>query len=413
MSAPDAAAPDIFAQAENYNLAHAYDISDEVRESESLRYPFFQEISRMAGGTCVVQGQQMLVTGSNDYLGLAQDPRLKEAAKQAIEKYGTSCTGSRFLTGTLDLHTELEKAIASYIGKEAAIVTSAGYLACLSALAAIGGRRDFFYFDRENHASLYDGATLSAATMKRFAHNNLERLEAMMRQDREENPQSGSMIVVDGVFSMSGEVVDLPQVVRLAKQYGARVLVDDAHSLGVLGEGGRGTAHHFGLQDEVDLIVGTFSKSLASVGGFIAGSEAVVDWIRHQARSFIFNAAGPASQVAAALKALEIMQQEPERRDRLWANTYRFHESLRNMGLDVMHSTTPIVPISSGDTLSTLIFWKELTDRGVFATPAMPPAVPKDRGLIRASITAGHTEENVTGLLERIEQAGKASGLIP
>lgn len=405
-------APDIYASAYSYDLATAYNITEEQRETQSLRYPFFQEISRMAGGTCVVEGQDMLITGSNDYLGLAQDPRLKEAAQAAIEQYGTSCTGSRFLTGTLPLHTELERAIADFLGKEAAIVTSAGYLACMSALAATGGRRDFLYFDRENHASLYDGATLSPATMRRFPHNDLDRLEQMMQKDRQESPKSGALIVVDGVFSMSGEVVDLPRVVELAKKYGARLMVDDAHSLGVLGDGGRGTASHFGLLDEVDLVVGTFSKSLASVGGFIVGDAPVIDWIRHQARTFIFNAAGPASQVAVALEALKIMQQEPERQQQLWVNAYRFHEGLRGMGLDIMHSTTPIVPILSGDTLRTLIFWKELTDGGVFATPAVPPAVPKDMGLIRASITAGHTAEHVAELLRRIERAAKASELI-
>ena len=382
------------------------------KDAEALlgEYPYFQRIQKHDGGTLVIGDRRFLATGSNDYLGLSQDPRVIEAAQQAAGEFGTSCTGSRLLTGTLSIHTEMEERMAEFLGREAVLVTSAGYLACLAALSAVGDKNDALYFDKDNHASLYDGALLSGGTLRRFRHGSMDGLERLLKRDAEQ--EGGKLIVVDGVFSMIGHIVDLPRVVELAEQYNARVMVDDAHALGVLGDGGRGTAYHFNLQDKVDLVVGTFSKSLASVGGYIAGPAAVINWIRHQARPFMFNAAGPASQVAAAMKALQIMQQEPERIDKLWRNTHQFHTGLTDAGLDIMGSQTPVVPVLTRTLEHTAIFWKGLWDAGVFATPSVPPGVPPGQCLIRASITASHSEDEIGQLIEIFQRVGKETGVI-
>jgi 8-amino-7-oxononanoate synthase len=373
-------------------------------------HPYFKPIAAQHGGTVTVNGREMIITGSNDYLGLTQDPRLKEAARAALDNYGTSCTGSRFLTGTLVLHEELEQRLAKFLGAETVLTFSAGFLGSLAVLSALAGRRDILYFDRENHACLYDGARLSFGTLRKYRHNDLGHLRRLLEADA--GRPGGRMIVTDGVFSMSGHVADLPGLVELARRYGARLAVDDAHATGVLGEGGRGTAEHFSLEGQVDLIIGTFSKSLASVGGFVGGPEAVVEYIKHKARPFIFTAALPAMQVAAALKALEIIEEEPWHRRRLWANVRRLREGLGALGFDTLGSETPIVPVVVGPDELAVLFWKGLWEEGVFTTPAIPPGVPKGRSLIRTSVNANHAPEHVQRLIEAFASVGKRLGVI-
>jgi len=306
-------AGDIFDKAfSSFTLARA----DEARAAGI--YPYFKPIAKQNGATVTVDGREMVIFGSNDYLGLTEDPRLKEVARAALKDFGTSCTGSRFLTGTLTLHEELEHRLSGFLGAEAVLTFSTGLLGALSVLAALAGRQDILYFDRENHASLYDGARLSFGSLRKYRHNDLEDLERLLERDA--GKPGGRMIVTDGVFSMSGHVADLPGIVELARRYGARVAVDDAHATGVLGGGGRGTPEHFGLEDEIDLVIGTFSKSFASVGGFVSGPKEVISYVKHHARPFIFTAALPAMQVAAVLKALEIMETEPHHREKLWQN---------------------------------------------------------------------------------------------
>ncbi len=373
-------------------------------------YPYFKPIAEQRGGAVTVDGRLMIITGSNDYLGLAQDPRLKEAASAVFDSYGTSCTGSRFLTGTLILHEELERRLADFLGAEAVLTFSTGFLGCQSLLAALTGRQDILYFDRENHASLYDGARLAFGTLRKYRHNDVDDLERLLARDA--HKPGGRMIVTDGVFSMSGHMADLPAIVRIARKYGARVVVDDAHATGVLGKGGRGTAEHFGLEDDVDLIVGTFSKAFASVGGFVSGPRAVVNYIKHHARPFIFTAAPTAMQVAVTLKALDIMATEPHHREKLLENAARLRLGMTSLGFDTMGSQTQIVPVVIGSDERTVMFWKALWDAGIFATPALPPGVPASKGLIRTSVNANHTPEQVDRLLEAFATVGKRLGIL-
>ena len=402
------------------NSAPAGDIFDKAFSSVELAradeaktigiYPYFQPISAQHGGTATVDGREMIITGSNDYLGLTQDTRLEEAAKAVFDDFGTSCTGSRFLTGTLSLHEELERRLADFLGAEAILTFSTGFLGALAVLSSLTGRQDILYFDRENHASLYDGARLSFGSLRKYKHNNLEHLERLLAKDADR--PGGRMIVTDGVFSMSGHIADLPGIVELARKYGARVAVDDAHATGVLGKNGRGTPEHFGLEGEVDLIIGTFSKSFASVGGFVAGSRVVVNYIKHTARPFIFTAALPAMQVAATLEALEIMETEPEHREKLWENVARLRNGMNSLGFDTLGSETPIVPVLVGPDELTVLFWKALWEEGIFTTPALPPGVPTGQSLIRTSVNANHSPEQIDRLLEVFAGVGKHLGVI-
>ncbi|MEM7736695.1 MAG: pyridoxal phosphate-dependent aminotransferase family protein [Deinococcota bacterium] len=393
---------DVFAKAYNFSRAD---------EAEALgMHPYFKPIASQHGGTVIVNGQEMIITGSNDYLGLTQDDRLKEAAREALNDFGTSCTGSRFLTGTLTLHEALETRLASFFNKESVLTFSAGFLGCLSVVSALAGRHDIMYFDRENHACLYDGARLAFGKLRKYEHNDLDDLERLLKKDV--GKPGGRMIVTDGVFSMSGHVAPLDGIVELARKYGARVIVDDAHATGVLGANGRGTAEHFGLEDEVDLIVGTFSKSFASVGGFMAGSREVVNWVKHKARPFIFTAALPAMQMAAALKALDIVEQEPWHRHKLWRNVSRFKEGLEQLGFDTLGTQTQIIPVVIGPDDLTMIFWKALWEESIFTTPALPPAVPPGKSIIRTSINANHTEDQIDTLITIFEKVGKHLGVI-
>jgi 8-amino-7-oxononanoate synthase len=384
-----------------------------TRADEALAagiYPYFKPIAEQHGGVVKVNGREMIITGSNDYLGLTQDSRLERAAIAAFDNYGTSCTGSRYLTGTLDLHEELERRLAEFFRAEAALTFSTGFLGMLAVLSALTGRQDILYLDREDHASLYDGARLSFGTMRKYRHIDLDDLERLLARDADK--PGGRMIVTDGVFSMSGHIADLPGIVEIARKYGARVAVDDAHATGVLGEGGRGTPEHFGLEEEIDLIIGTFSKSFASVGGFMTGPRAVINYVKHHGRPFIFTAALPAMQVAVALEALNIMEAEPQHRERLQQNATQLRQGLSALGFDTLGSESQIVPVLIGPDELTVTFWKGLWEAGIFTTPALPPGVPPGQSIIRTSVNANHTPEQIERLLEAFATVGRGLGVI-
>jgi 8-amino-7-oxononanoate synthase len=394
--------------ADIFDKAYGFTLAQEAEDAGI--YPYFKAIEAQHGGTVSVDGREMVITGSNDYLGLTQDSRLKEAARASLDNFSTSCTGSRFLTGTLTLHETLEQRLARFLGKEATLTFSAGYLGCLSVISALAGRRDIIYYDRENHASLYDGARLSFATLRKYEHNDLDSLEQLLRKDL--NKPGGRMIVTDGIFSMSGHIAKLPGLLDIAKRYNARLVVDDAHSTGVLGENGRGTADHFGLTEQIDLIVGTFSKSFGSVGGFLAGDHKIIHYVKNHARPFIFTAALPAMQVATTLSALEIMETEPEHQVRLWRNVDILQQGLKNLGFDTLGSESPIVPVLIGPEFLTGMFWKGLWEEGVFTTPAVTPSVPAGRAIIRTSVNANHSAEHLDRLLQAFESVGKQLDVI-
>ncbi len=347
--------------------------------------------------------------GSNNYLGLTNDPRVKEAAIQAIRRYGSGCAGSRFLNGTLDLHVLLEDRLAEFTRQEAAVTFATGFQVNLGAISCLVGKGDSVYLDKQDHACIIDGARLSFGEVRKFRHNDPSDLRRQMRQD---SGAKGRFIVVDGVFSMEGDIAPLPEILAAAREFGAGVMVDDAHGLGVLGPTGRGTAEHFDVEEEVDLIMGTFSKSLASVGGFIAGNATVIDYIKHRARTMVFSAAPPPASVAAALATLDIIDREPERRARLWQNTLFFREGLKSLGLDTGDSETPVVPIVVGEDAVALEMVQRLHEAGVFVNCVISPATPPGRALIRTSLMATHTREQLARGLEAIEKVGRQVGLI-
>ncbi len=371
-------------------------------------YPYFRIVESAQDPEVVINGRKMIMVGSNNYLGLTNHPRVKEAALEAVKKFGTGCAGSRFLNGTLNMHVELEKKLARFIRKEAALVFSTGFQVNLGVISALVGKDDLVVIDKMDHASIIDGCRLSYGEVRKFRHNDMADLERVLQQ----NDGRGKLIVVDGVFSMEGDIVDLPNVVRLAKAYGARVMVDDAHGIGVLGKTGRGTAEHFGLEEEVDLIMGTYSKSLASIGGFIAGSDEVVHYIKHFARSLIFSASPPPASVAAVSAAVDIIEGEPERIERLWKNTRKMLKGFKEMGFQVGPSETPIIPIIVGDNEIAFKMAMMLQDEGVFANVAVSPAVPDGKALIRTSYMATHTDEQLDKVLGAFESVGRALGLI-
>ncbi len=371
-------------------------------------YPYFRVVESAQDPEVVIGGRRMIMVGSNNYLGLTNHPKVKEAALSAIKKYGTGCAGSRFLNGTLSIHVELEEKLARFIRKEAALVFSTGFQVNLGVISAVVGKDDIAVIDKMDHASIIDGCRLSYGEVKKFRHNDMADLERILLQYN----GKGKLIVVDGVFSMEGDVVNLPRVVELAKAYGARVMVDDAHGIGVLGKTGRGTAEHYGLEDEVDLIMGTYSKSLASIGGFIAGSEDIIHYIKHSARSLIFSASPPPASVAAVSAAVDIIENEPERIGRLWDNTKKMLEGFKNLGFQVGPSETPIIPIMVGDSETAFRMAMMLQDEGVFANVAVSPAVPDGKALIRTSYMATHNEEQLDRVLAAFEKVGKRLGLI-
>ncbi len=382
----------------------------EAKEAiEGGYYPYFLPLDENEGTEVDYQGHRLIMCGSNNYLGLTTHPKVREAAIEAIRKYGTSNTGSRFLNGTLRLHKELEEELADFVGKEAALVFSTGYQTNLGTIQAVVGREDVVVLDRADHASIVDGAILSQGRIVRFKHNNLQDLERVLSKV---DPKRGRLVVVDGIYSMDGDIAPLPEMIEVCKKYNARLMVDDAHSMGVLGPQGNGTAAHFGVTDGVDLIMSTFSKSFASLGGFIAGDADTVQYIQHFGRSMIFSASIPAANAAAARAALKIMKEEPERRERLWAIAKRVKRELTNMGYDTGTSETPIIPIIIGDHMKTIFVWKRLFDEGVFVNPVLPPAVPPNRSLLRTSYMATHTDEQIDRVLEAYYKVGKETGVI-
>ncbi len=371
-------------------------------------YPYFLPLSENDGTEVEYHGHRLIMAGSNNYLGLTTDPRVKEAALAATRRFGTSCTGSRFLNGSLDMHEQLERELAEFVGKEAALVFSTGFQVNLGTISALVGRDDYVIVDRDDHASIVDGCRLALGEMKRFKHNDardLARVLAALPADR------GKLVVVDGVFSMGGDIAPLPEYIPICRRFGARLMVDDAHSVGILAQG-RGTAAHFGVTQDVDLIMCTFSKAFASLGGFIAGDEEVIFYIKHAARPFIFSASMPPSNTAAALAALNIIREEPERCDRVIRNAARVRAGLTSLGFDTGQSATPIVPVIIGDDMLTLHVWKALFEAGVFVNPVLPPAVPPNLSLLRTSYMATHNDAQLDRVIETFAKVGKAMGLI-
>ena len=373
-------------------------------------YPYFRPITASTGNNVVSGGKRQVMIGSNNYLGLTHDPRVMEAAKDAVDKYGTGCTGSRFLNGNLDIHELLEARLAKFVGKEAALCFSTGFFVNQGTLSALIGRSDVIYSDRENHASIVEGTQVALGDTLRYRHNDMADLERILKSTREK--YEGAMIVADGVFSMSGDILKLPEIVELAKKYNCKVYVDDAHALGVLGGRGEGTAQHFGLEKEVDLVMGTFSKSFASIGGFIAGSSDVIHYIKHKARPFMFSAAMAPSATATALKCLEIMETEPEHLINLRKNSAYMSQNLKAMGYNTLNSNTPIIPLLIGDDGMAFAMTQKLSAAGVFMTPVVRPAVPEGCSLLRTSYMASHTKEDLDYALEHLEKVGREFGVL-
>jgi 8-amino-7-oxononanoate synthase len=371
-------------------------------------YPYFLPLEDTEGTEVTIGGRRILMIGSNNYLGLTTDPRVRQAAIDAVNQFGTSCTGSRFLNGTLALHQELEERLADYVQKQAGLVFSTGYQVNLGVISSVVGRGEVVVTDKEDHASIVDGCKLSFGATRRYNHNDMPHLERVLEMIEEE---TGRMVVVDGVYSMGGDLAPLPEIIPICQKHHARLMVDDAHSLGVMG-GGRGTAAHFGVTDRVDLIMGTFSKSFASLGGFIAGDADVIHYIQHHARSLIFSASMPAPNVAAVLAALEIMKAEPERIDNLWRVTERMRAGLQRLGFDTGVSVTPIIPIVIGGMEKTFTAWKMCFERGVYANAVVSPAVPPEMCLLRTSYMATHTDEQIDRALNVIGEVGRELDLI-
>ncbi|MBR6647768.1 MAG: aminotransferase class I/II-fold pyridoxal phosphate-dependent enzyme [Bacteroidaceae bacterium] len=372
-------------------------------------YPYFRCIDSERDTEVIMSGKKVLMFGSNSYLGLTNHPRIKEAAIEAVRKYGTGCAGSRFLNGTLDIHLQLENELAEFVGKDEALVYSTGFQVNLGVLSCLTGRRDTILCDELDHASIVDGRRLSFSTVRKFRHNDMEHLERELERCE---PDTIKLIVVDGVFSMEGDIANLPEIVRLKEKYNASIFVDEAHGLGVLGNMGRGTCDHFGVTKDVDLIMGTFSKSLATIGGFVAGDKEVINYIRHNARSYIFSASNTPAATAAAIEALHIIKEEPERLENLWKVTNYALENFRSLGFEIGSTSTPIIPIYIRDTEKTFMVTKMLWDEGVFINPVVPPACSPQDTLIRFSLMATHTKEQVDRALDGMTRVFKRLELL-
>jgi len=384
-----------------------YTLTRELRANDL--YSYFRSISSPQDPVVTIDGEKIIMLGSNNYLGLTNHPEVKTAAAEAVAKYGTGCAGSRLLNGTLDIHVELEEAIAEFMKADAVLTFSTGYQVNLGVISCLLGRHDTAFLDSLNHASIIDGARLSFGKSFKFKHNDMDDLEGKLKRADE---SKGRMIIVDGVFSMEGDLCDLPGLVKLKNRYNTRLMVDDAHGLGVFGDNGRGTAEHFGLEDEVDLTMGTFSKSLATVGGFIAGPQQVIEYIRHHARSQIFSAATPPPMAAAVIAALKVLKREPERRKQLWENTEYMKRELQNLGFDTGDSDSPVIPILIGDELATFAMAKRLQEEGIFANAIVPPAVPPAQAMIRTSYMATHTREHLDMALTALAKVGRELDVI-
>ncbi len=372
-------------------------------------YPYFRAISSEQDPEVIINGRRVLMFGSNCYTGLVNDPRIKEAAIEATRKYGTGCAGSPFLNGTLDLHKELEAAIADYIGKEDVMIYSTGFEVNLGVVSTLTGREDYIIWDEQDHASIIEGRRLSFSRQFKYRHNDMDSLEKQLQRC---DPDKLKLIVTDSVFSMEGDVANVPEIVRLAEKYGAAVMVDEAHGIGVFGEGGRGVCHHYGVADKVDLIMGTLSKSFASLGGFIATDKEITNYLRHHSRSYIFTASITPASTAAALKALEIMKTEPEIQKALWRNTNLALDGFRKAGFEIGNTSTPIIPLYVRDNFKTFAITRDLLEEGVFVNPVVSPAVAPHDTLIRFSLMATHTPEQVEEALHKITKVFRAHGVI-
>lgn len=372
-------------------------------------YPYFRVISSAQDTEVIINGKKVLMLGSNSYLGLTNHPKIKEAARAAVEKYGTGCAGSRFLNGTLDIHIELESALAKLVNKEAVLLYSTGFQVNLGVISALVGKGEYVLGDKSNHASIVEGCLLAPGKFLRFPHRDLAALESRLQKLE---PEAGKLIVVDGVFSMEGDIIQLPELCRIARQYGAAVMVDDAHAIGVLGKNGAGTANHFNLIDQVQLTMGTFSKSLASLGGFIGSDAETIDYLKHFSRPLIFSASMSPANAAAVLAALEIMIREPERTAQLWRNTHRMKQGLRSLGFDLGDSETPILPVYCRDLMVAFQVCKRLQEEGVFVNPVVSPAVAPGQELIRLSLMATHTEKQIDFALDKLGKVGREFALI-
>ncbi|MEJ5264404.1 MAG: pyridoxal phosphate-dependent aminotransferase family protein [Bacteroidales bacterium] len=373
-------------------------------------YPYFRVIESDQSTEVIMNGKKVLMFGSNSYLGLTNHPKIKEAAKRAIDKYGTGCAGSRFLNGTIDLHIELENRLARLVKKEAALVYSTGFQVNLGVVSSVTGRNDYVLLDEADHASIIEGSRLSFSKVLKFFHNDMDSLESKLKLCE---PDRIKLIVVDGVFSMDGDIINLPKVVELAQKYNASIMIDDAHAIGVLGENGSGTASHFGLTDQVDLIMGTFSKSLASLGGFIAADASIINYLKHNSRSLIFSASITPASAASVLAAIDIMESEPERIKHLWDLTHFALKSFKSLGFDTGKSETPIIPLYIRDDTKALKLTRMLLEDGVFVNPVVSPAVKKEDSLIRFSLMATHTFEQVETAINKIYKAAKALEILP
>ncbi|HLC25978.1 MAG TPA: pyridoxal phosphate-dependent aminotransferase family protein [bacterium] len=372
-------------------------------------YPYFNPLQSQQDTRVTINGHQLIMIGSNNYLGLTTHPKVKEASIRAVEKYGTSCSGSRFLNGTLDIHEELEARLARFMKQEEALAFSTGFQTNLGTISALISKDDAVITDKTDHASIIDGCRLSYGQTLRFKHNDMKELERALIST---NNHGGKLVIVDGVFSMEGDIAPLPEILQLCKRYGARIMVDDAHSIGILGENGRGTSEHFHVEDQVDLVMGTFSKSFASLGGFVVGKKEVVHYIKHHARSLIFSASMSPASVAATLASLTIIETEPERREKLWRNTRKMKEGFTSLGFDTGASQSPVIPIIIGDDLKTFKFWKEIFNEGVYVNPVVSPGVAPGRSLLRTSYMATHTDEDLDLVLNAFERVGKRLGVI-
>lgn len=367
-------------------------------------YPFFRIIESEQDTKVTINGEQVLMFGSNSYLGLTTHPALKEASKSAIDKYGSGCAGSRFLNGTLDLHIELEEKLAKFVGKESALVFSTGFQVNLGVISSIPGRHDYIIMDDLDHACIIDGARLSFAKTLKYRHNDMASLEKVLQKCKED---SIKLIAVDGVFSMEGDLANLPEIVKLAKKYKANIFVDDAHGIGVMGKLGAGTADHFGLTNDVDMIMGTFSKSLASIGGFVAADNDTINYLKHNARSLIFSASIAPANAASVIAAIDLIQQEPERIEKLWINTYYAMDRLNAAGFDIGHTVTPIIPIYIRDNAKTFMLTKMLLEQGIFVNPIVTPAVSNESSLIRYSLMATHSIDQIDESIDKITAIAK------
>ncbi len=391
---------DLFDKCKNFTTA---------REAQaSGLYPYFLPLAESEGTIAKHEGKDLIMCGSNNYLGLTTHPEVQEATIQAVKRFGSSCTGSRFLNGTLELHEKLEHELAEWVQKESALVFSTGMQVNLGTISSLVARKEYIVLDREDHASIVDGARLSYGDLIRYRHNDMDDLEGKLSRLPVE---TGKLLVVDGLYSMEGDIAPLPEIIPLCKKFNARIMVDDAHAVGVLG-GGRGTAAHFNVTDDIDLIMGTFSKSFASIGGYIAGDEDVIHYVKHHARSLIFSASIPGPNAAAALAALEIMRREPERIERVNQIADIMRREYQNLGFDIGNSETPVIPIIIGEDLLTLKTWKLLFENGVFVNPIIEPATPPGRQLLRTSYMATHTDEQLDQVLSVFEKTGKQLGLI-